>query len=392
MKTRHSIAFSLISSALVGLLAGGLSAFAVISYHMGQSELAQDKLTPIFESADSGSYASIWELASPSVVSVVARKNLNELNSPFSIFGVPLEDDEGLTTVSNGSGFLVTADGLIVTNRHVVTDTEAEYVVVLNDGTELNAEVLGRDSLNDIALLRITENHSKLGTLPHLELADSDDVKVGEPVMAIGNALGLYSNTTTAGIVSAKDRQISVSGPGFSRENLVDLIQTDAAINPGNSGGPLINTEGEVIGMNTAIDATAEGIGFAIPANDIAAVLTSYQENGRIVRPFLGVRFVMVNAGIQESFGLEESHGALIIGDAERALPAVIPGSAADKAGLQAEDVVLTVDGKKIEQGYNLANALLTRQVGEELFLEVWRGGELIELTLTLEERLTDNS
>ncbi len=238
---------------------------------------------------------------SPSVVSIVISKDLplyrqglfdpNDFfgNDPFFNFGLPFSvpqpdrDEEGNVRterrkVGGGSGFIVSEDGLVVTNRHVVADPEASYTVILNDQTEYSAEVLSRDSVNDVAVLRIKdgEGNEAKGLTP-APLGDSDKIQVGQRVIAIGNALAEYENTVTVGVISAKGRSIS-AGSINSTESLINLIQTDAAINPGNSGGPLVNLSGEVIGINTAIAANAQGIGFAIPINDVKNVIQSVKE------------------------------------------------------------------------------------------------------------------
>jgi len=378
MQTKHIFAVGSLFALASGAVGGALGSWAVLSYEMKYAVPA-----PQVAVSSGSSYEDVWASAAPAVVSIVARKSADQL-APQSLFfaPAPLPDENGLVTVSSGTGFLISADGMMVSNRHVVGDEQAEYSAILSDGTELPVQVLGRDPLNDIALLKIEGKD-----LPHLEFADSDQVQVGEAVLAIGNALGEYSNTSTAGIISAKGRQLSASGPGFGSEALVDLLQTDAAINPGNSGGPLLDLQGKVLGMNTAVDTSAAGIGFAIPANEISAVVQSYKETGRIVRPFLGVRYVMVNPGIQARLGLDKAYGALIFGDENGSTSAIIKGSSADKAGLKAQDVVLSVDGKNIEDGFTLSAALVSRQVGETLHLEVWREGKILNIDLVLEER-----
>lgn len=381
MQTKHIFVLGSLLALASGAVGGALGSWAVLSYKMPVAP-PPSQVSVAIES----SYADVWAAASPAVVSIVARKPVEELVSPSLFFApLPLPNEDGLVTIGSGTGFLISSDGMMVTNRHVVDDEQAEYSAMLSDGSELPVQVLGRDPLNDIALLKIEGKD-----LPYLEFADSDAVQVGEPVLAIGNALGEYANTSTAGIISAKGRQILASGPGFGREALVDLLQTDAAINPGNSGGPLLDLQGRVLGMNTAVDASATGIGFAIPANEVSAVVESYKETGRIVRPFLGVRYIMVNSGIQARLGLDKAYGALIFGDETGASAAVIEGSSADKAGLQAQDVVLSVDGKNLENGFTLSAALVSRQVGEKLQMEVWREGKIFTLELVLQERQPD--
>jgi len=328
------------------------------------------------------SFVNAWQTASPAVVSVVARKDLSDYYSRLGYLQAG-----GLQDVSSGTASIVSADGLLLTNRHVVQDEDAEYVVILSDGTELDAEVLDRDTLNDIALMKITEEDERIGSLPTIEFADSDAISVGQPVLAIGNALGEYANTTTAGIVSATGRQIYASSGSSGASSLVDLIQTDAAINPGNSGGPLVDLDGKLVGMNTAISTAGSGIGFAIPSNDIAYILTSYQEFGRIVRPFLGVRHVIVNDSIVEQYGLEFDYGMLIVGDDEAGLVAIEEGSSADKAGLRKGDVILSFEGKDLSGEYTLRNALSSHLVGETVRVEVWREGEVVDVEIFLEEK-----
>ncbi len=382
-KTSKKLSLVLVSlvSVLFGVIGGGLSSFVILNYLGTEQELAPQETVINFEN---GSYKQVWEKASPAVVSVVAMKDLSEYYNQFSVSGSTGE----LSKVSSGTGFIITADGLVVTNKHVVGDDTAEYVVILDDGTELTAKVLDKDTLNDIALVQITGEDERMGEFPTLEFADSDAISVGDPVVAIGNALGEYSNTTTVGIVSAVGREIMASGgAGFGTENLVNLIQTDAAINPGNSGGPLLNLNGEVIGMNTAIDTTASGIGFALPSNDIASVVASYQEFGRIVRPFVGVRYIPVTAFNQEKLGVEVDHGVYVIGDSQAQTPGVVPNSPADKAGIKEGDVIVSVNGEELTDSFTLSNSIADYQVNDVITLGVWRDGETLSIQLTLEER-----
>lgn len=359
-------------SLVFGAVGGGVSSYLILSQQ-------GDENNETVINFENGSYESVWEKASPAVVSVVALKDLSEYTQQTQGAGE-------LSEVSSGTGFIITADGLVVTNKHVVSDSEAEYVVILDDGTQLDAEVLDKDTLNDIALIQITGEDERLGELPTLEFADSDQIGVGDPVVAIGNALGQYSNTTTVGIISATDRQIvASSGYGFS-ENLVNLFQTDAAINPGNSGGPLLNMEAEVVGMNTAIDTTASGIGFAIPSNDIAAVVKSYQEFGRIMRPFVGVRYIPVTPEVQARFQIDIDTGVLIVGDQNAGTPGVVEGSPAEEAGLKEGDVILMVDDKELTSTYSLSNAIAGYLVGEVVTLKIWRDGEEMSIQLELVE------
>jgi len=383
MKRQHlvlALALLVLITAIGGAVGSGITYYLI-------SELDEDEINQevSYEAYD---FTSAWENSAPAVVSVVALKELSQRFQQFSSNTNESTGTTPLTEVSSGTAFIVSPDGLALTNKHVVEDVDAEYVLILEDGSELTAEVLDRDSLNDIAILLITDDDSRVGELPHIDLADSDDVQVGEPVLAIGNALGEYANTTTAGIISATGRDILAAGGLSGIESLVGLIQTDAAINPGNSGGPLINLEGEVLGMNTAVDSTAEGIGFAIPSNDLKLVLDSYYEYGEIVRPYMGVRYMMVNPGLQQRFNLKYSYGAIIMGDKNAGLLGVIEGGPADDAGLEGLDVILSVDGELINSSYSIANALASHRVGDTVVLEIARGIETLKLSLVLGEQL----
>lgn len=387
MQNSKSLLFVLVSivSMVFGAAGGGLSSWMILS------QAPNDTPLETVINFENGSYNSVVEKASPAVVSVVALKDISEYTNQFSFFGMPAQPnttqgDGELSKVSSGTGFIITADGLVVTNKHVVADSAAEYAVILEDGTQLEAEVLDTDTLNDIALVQIKGDDERIGDLPTLEFGDSDEIKIGDPVVAIGNALGEYSNTTTVGIISATGREIIASSGLGASENLVNLIQTDAAINPGNSGGPLLNLNGEVVGMNTAIDTTASGIGFALPSNDIATVVLSYQEFGRIVRPFVGVRYIPVNALVKERFQLETDTGVLVTGDQQAGTPAVVEGSPAEKAGILQGDVILAVDDKELSATYSLSNAIAGYLVGDVITLKVLRDGDIISVELTLEE------
>lgn len=374
-KSTLVIAASIILSTLFGALSGAITTLTIVGDSDSDGAVVVD--------TNDNAYNYAWEQASPAVVSVVALKDLSEYYNQFFFFnGVPPEVESGeLQQVSSGSAFIVSEGGLAVTNRHVVSDTEAEYVAFLSDGTQMEVEVLGLDTLNDIALLQL----KGVKDLPYLEFADSDEIEVGDRVLAIGNALGEYANTTTAGIISATGRQI-VASSGGRASNLVNLIQTDAAINPGNSGGPLVNMEGKLVGMNTAIDSSAEGIGFAIAANDINNVVESYEENGRIVRPYLGVRYILINEGFQKQNNLSVEKGAYVLGDSQAGLVGVIKDSPADKAGIREGDVILSVEGEEISENFDLSNAISAYSVGDKVKMEILRDEKTMEVTVTLEE------
>jgi serine protease Do len=264
---------------------------------------------------------------------------------------------------SLGSGFVISADGYILTNDHVV-DGADEIKVRLSDGRNFTATVKGLDPKLDLALLKIEAGDK----LPVARLGDSGALKVGEWVMAIGNPFGL-EQTVTVGIVSAKGRVIG-AGP------YDDFIQTDASINPGNSGGPLFNTAGEVVGINTAIVASGQGIGFAIPINAAKSILTQLKETGHVSRGWLGVSVQLVTDELAESFGLKEPKGALV---AE-----VIAGSPAEKAGIKRGDIILTFDGHEVDAINDLPRLVAATPAGKEVRLSVFRNGKTHEFTATI--------
>jgi serine protease Do len=348
---------------------------------------------------------------SPAVVSVVVSKDLptykqgaidpntfffgdpfsgDGFNSPFT---QPQYDTDGngkvKTTpqkIGGGSGFIVTKDGLILTNKHVVEDTQADYSVVLNDGTEYPADVVSRDTLNDIAVLKIKKPDGKsIDNLPVVTLGNSSDLQVGQQVVAIGNALAEYDNSVTMGVISAKGRSIN-AGDINGGESLINLLQTDASINPGNSGGPLVNLNGEVIGINVAIANGAQGIGFALAIDDVKPIINGIKENGKIVRPFLGVRYMLLDKQKADELKINVEGGALLVGDEAKGEFAVIPGSPADKAGLKMKDVILEADDKKITAENNLQNLIANKNPGDKVSLKVWRSGKEMNVDVTLDE------
>jgi S1-C subfamily serine protease len=346
------------------------------------------------------------EKVSPAVVSIIITKDLPVLeryySEPFGsdffrqffgsdfeeFFGTPQYRERGTQEqeIGGGTGFIVSSDGYIVTNRHVVSDTEAEYTVLMNDETRHKAEVMARDPMTDLAILKIDGQD-----LPAAELGDSSALKVGQKAIAIGNALGEFRNTVTTGVVSGLSRSIVAGSAQVESEKLMGVIQTDAAINQGNSGGPLLNIAGQVIGINTAMAQGAENIGFAIPINEVKDTINDVQEHGRIIRPWLGVRYVMLNEAIIQENNLEVDHGALITRGQSPAQLAVIPGSPADKAGLVENDIILEVDGTELNQDNSLAEVVADREPGEELELEVWHKGETKTVTIQLGEMPQNN-
>lgn len=331
--------------------------------------------------------------ASPAVVSIIVTKDIPIIeqywSDPFGDFFFPFRVPEQRQNgtekkeIGGGTGFIISEDGMIITNKHVVSAEDAEYTVLMNNEEKYEAKILARDDTNDLAILKINKNN-----LPTVELGNSDDIVIGQTVIAIGNALGEFRNTVSAGVVSGLSRSIVAGGSATgAAEQLTGVIQTDAAINPGNSGGPLLNIKGQVIGINTAIAQGAQNIGFAIPINDAKFDIESVKEYGRIRKPYLGVRYTMINKTIQQKNNLDFDYGALILRGSEQGDLAVIPGSPADKAGIVENDIILEVDGKKIDQDYPLANAIAKKKIGDKIKLKVLHKGEEKMVEVELEER-----
>lgn len=315
----------------------------------------------------------------PSVVTVGISKTSSNSDSfeinpldPFSPFRRKSSPKEKIER-NIGSGFIISKDGLIVTNKHVVADTESTYQVLTNDDKKYDVVKISRDPLNDLAILKINARDLK-----PLRLGDSSNLKLGQLVVAVGTPLGEFKNTVTSGIISGLGRGINAGSP-FEEyvERLDNVIQTDAAINPGNSGGPLINLKGEAIGVNTAVSAEGQNLGFAIPINVVSELIKNFQTGGgQIQRAFLGVRYKMIDK--QTAILNEIVEGAYII--------QVIEGGPAQKAGLQEEDVIIEFDGKKIkgEDDQALQKLIAEKKVGDGVKIKIWRSGETKQFQITL--------
>ena len=326
---------------------------------------------------------------SPAVVSIIISKDVPVIEkyyiSPFEGFPqmeIPQYRQKGteLQQVGGGSGFIVSSDGMIITNRHVVSDNEAEYTVYTQDGKKYPAKVLAKDSVQDIAVLKIEGGEP----FPTVKLGDSANIQIGQTVIAIGNALGEFNNTVSVGVISGLSRTITAGGRGVS-ETLENIIQTDAAINSGNSGGPLFNLKGEVIGVNTAMAGNAQNIGFAIPVNVAARDISQVKNTGKITYPFLGVNYVIVDDTLQKENGLPVNYGAWIEGTKESL--AIVAGSSAEKAGLKYKDIILEFDGEKITKANTLSSVIMKRSPLDKVTLKVMRDGQILVLEAVLGER-----
>lgn len=287
---------------------------------------------------------------------------------------------------SAGTGFIISSDGTIVTNRHVVPSGTTQVSVTLADGTRYdNVQVLGRttdSSPLDIAFLKITDTKGR--TLVPVILGDSSRMQVGDKVVAIGNALGQFQNTVTSGIISGYGRDVQAGDQSStSSENLTDLFQTDAAINEGNSGGPLVNINGEVIGVNTAIASGAQNIGFSIPINDVKGLISSVLGSGKLEQPYLGVRYISLTPDIAYQFNLNVSHGAYLAPSSDGS-SSVLPGSPAEKAGLKEKDIITKINSITINDKTSLTSALTRFKVGDNVKLTVIRGGKTLTIHATL--------
>lgn len=305
--------------------------------------------------------------ANDAVVSIIITKDLSKMYDsqglyPFDNF-VQLTPPTGKQEIGGGTGFIISKDGLIVTNKHVVSDNDAEYTVLLNNRKSYAAKVTATDPMNDLAFVKIETTED----LPTLQLGDSEALQVGQTVIAIGNALGEYRNTVTKGIVSALARTVTAGDSLGAQETLDNVIQTDAAINLGNSGGPLLNLEGQVVGINTAIDSQGQLIGFAIPSSEIAKAVESVQKLGRVVRPMLGVRYVSITEELAKKNDLSVTSGALVVRGTTASQPAVVPDGPADRAGIVEDDIITEISGKKIEGEETLSRIIQQFNPGDEV-------------------------
>ncbi|MDO8436288.1 MAG: trypsin-like peptidase domain-containing protein [bacterium] len=294
--------------------------------------------------------------------------------------------------IGGGTGFIISEDGMVLTNKHVALDEQADYTVFTNDGKKYPAKVLARDPLQDLAVLKISQEkivneQGGFSLKPFLvvKLGDSDKIQIGQTVVAIGNALGEFRNTISVGVISGLGRTITASGGGLV-ETLEDVIQTDAAINKGNSGGPLLNLKGEVIGVNAAMVEDAQSIGFAIQINKAKKAIEQVKNYGKIVYPFLGVRYTLITEKIQKDNNLSVDYGAWVT-KGEGGEPAIAIDSAAQKAGLKENDIILELNGEKITADNTLAKVIMKYNVGDTVPLKILRNKEEIILQVTLSER-----
>ncbi|MFA6348455.1 MAG: trypsin-like peptidase domain-containing protein [Candidatus Paceibacterota bacterium] len=326
----------------------------------------------------------------PAVITIVASRDLPQIEEYYFLpirgekvaFPKKMAESKQRTKIGGGSGFIVSNDGYVLTCNHVVDDGEADYTVILDPDHKYQAKVLAKDPLIDIAILKIEAKG-----LPFLKMGNSDNVELGESVLAVGNPLGEFEDTLSLGIVSGLSRKITAYSGGDSKAtNLRGLIQTDAAINPGNSGGPLVDMQGKVIGVNTAMIVGAENIGFAIPINYIKDDLSEVKDTGKIKKPFLGIKYILLSDEITKENKLDYNYGALIVREMFGE-PPVAKGSSAEQAGLKEYDIVLEMNGEKITQDNPLNHILSSFQVGDKTELVVARGKTIKKIIVDLKEK-----
>lgn len=337
-----------------------------VAYHLNNASTASLNSTVdgnTIVSKDEEDISAVASKVGPSVVSILTK---GQSQSPFGT-----QTEEGA-----GSGIIISKDGYILTNKHVVSDS-TQLSVVTSDGTVYdNARVLGTDPLNDLAFIKL----DGVSNLTPAMLGDSSSVRIGQKVVAIGNSLGEYQNTVTSGIISGTGRPVSAQD-GNSIENLTDLLQTDAAINPGNSGGPLVNLSGQVIGINTAVAQDAQDIGFSIPINSAKGIIKNLQKTGKVQRAYLGVNYVTITPEVAKQYNLSVKQGAYVIADHGSS---VISGSPADKAGIKDHDIITRVGDLTVGDRGSVSSLLSEYTVGDQVRLTILRDGKTITVTATL--------
>ena len=345
---------------------------------------------------------------SPAVVSIIISKDVPIMEQRFvnpfgdieQLFGQPFgfsipeyyQKGTEKKEVGGGTGFIVSEDGMILTNKHVVSDEKAEYTVFTNDGKKFLAKVLARDQVQDIAIIQVVQGENI--KFPTVQLGDSENLQIGQSVIAIGNALGEFKNTVSVGVVSGLGRTITASGGDEVAETLEGIIQTDAAINRGNSGGPLLNLKGDVIGMNTAVVSGAQSLGFTIPINKAKRDIEQIKTLGKLAYPFIGIRYVLIDEEIQKERNLAVDYGAWITSWYRQSSQwvqskdqAVVSGSAAAQAGLKENDIVLEFDKDKVTKDNSLGKIIDKYNPGDKVVLKVLRGKEEKTFEIILGDR-----
>ncbi len=371
----------LVALVLLLLAFFGLSSFSKNNPQIKNSIQPDEKVKVVTEESIT---IDIVKKAGPSVVTIaeeVSARSSAQFNfGPFSIFGVPgaEEEEEPAEPQSIGTGFIIDGDeGLVLTNKHVVSGTDGKYQIVTSTDKKYEVTKIYRDPLNDIAILQINKSQNVGDKLSPIELGDSSNLQVGQYVVAIGTALGEFKNTVTTGVISGLGRGITAGNPyaGYV-ERLDNVIQTDAAISPGNSGGPLLNSAGQVIGVNTAVSSAGQNIGFAIPINVIKDSLNNFNQTGRFERPHLGIAYRLISRDVALLNDLPE--GAYV--------QQVVEDSSADAAGVSIGDIITKLDGQRVDEKMQIATFIAKKKVGEVIVITLFRDGDTKEVRATLEK------
>jgi serine protease Do len=383
-KIANIILISILASAATGFFSGGIAFSYIDKVQKGNSQTSNISI-----SEEQSATIDLVDKSNKSVVSISISKPIpvTRQSSPFDYFFGRLPQNDSTNndvgkeqTIGGGTGFIVSSDGLIVTNKHVVSDPSATYTVLFNDGSEAKAEIKTVHPTQDLAIIKVDKKDLK-----PVDFADSDKLKVGQTAIAIGNALGEFDNTVSRGVISGLRRSITASDGQGNAEQLSQVIQTDAAINQGNSGGPLLDINAKVVGVNVATAEGAQSIGFAIPSNIVISMIDDFKQYGKVKVPFMGVRYTMIIPGSDQAKQYGVDGGALVIGDAES--PAIVPNSPASKAGIKAGDVITAIEGKKLNIKQTLADTISQYKIGNTIKLTIIRDGKEQILSLVLEER-----
>lgn len=372
-KNRRSYSVIVLAAFVLGIVLAGTACYlAPIQPSQAVDEGGNQAVSPV----GTNIIAGIVDKTSPAVVKIettVQRTRSYDpyFNDPFfkNFFGGQFPQGQTEITQGMGSGFIISKDGYILTNEHVVSGATKIEVVLTQGNKRVPAKLMGSDTELDLAVLKIDAGSN----LPFLEMGDSDKVKVGDWVIAIGNPYGL-DHTVTVGVISAKGRPVTIQNRDYK-----NLLQTDASINPGNSGGPLLNMKGQVVGINTAVNASAQGIGFAIPTSTVNPVLNILKTKGKVSHPWIGVYIQPVTSEIAQYLKMGSAEGILVSD--------VVQGGPADKAGLTRGDVILEMDKQKINTTKDLTDKIDNAKVGQKLQLMIFRNGETRIVPVTVGEK-----